>query len=331
MQYPFLIARHFSFVAWLASAVLVHSNIVAAQKDTHLTPASVETILVPVSVINEKQQNHILGLTKDDFTVLVNGKPQDIVFFNNQEEPSSICIIYDVSGSVIAWNETESKLITAANQIPSRLAAKGHGSNEYFLFAFNDQTKVLLDGVSKDKVLEEMSKPPKITPTGNTATYDALSFAINKVSNARHKNRAIVLIADWQPDQTSLTKLRHLNEQIGASGIPIYILNMAYTYREDYTATVTISNIVNLSGGEAFNSTDFFYYRDKNFEVLEQGISFLLNDIQFRYTLGFKAPSSKDRWNRVKVKVNLPPDRSKERKHITVRSREKYYADTNSP
>lgn len=330
MYYPSQLARHFNVVVLACFCVLTHIVIVNAQKDTNLTPTSVETIFVPVSVI-DKHTNHIFGLTKENFTILVNGKPQEIVFFNGQKEASSICFIYDTSGSVAAWGD--SKLTAVANEIPSRLAQQGHASNEYFLFTFNEQTNILLDGVSKEKILERMRKPLNVTPSGNTAMNNALSVAIDKLSRAKNKNRAIVLIADGY-DNASRLKLSELNKQIGASGIPIYILDMQYTPTGQnpfaYIDFAAGRNLAKLSGGQLFDSSDFFYFEDKNFKIREEKILFLLNDIQSRYTIGFKSVPSKDEWRRVNVKVNLPPDKAKEQKHISVRSREKYYADTKS-
>ncbi len=321
-------------VGWLMFAVLIHPNIIIAQQDTTLTPDKLrfpvaETILFPVSVI-DKRRNHILDLTKNDFTVLVNGQPQDIVSFNKVDEPSSICLLYDVSDSMMPRYDRESERLKITNQIPARLAAQSHESNEYFLITFNEQSNILLNGVSKDQVLEEMKNPPAIVPKGTTATYDALSLAIDKLSQATHKKRFILLITDGGADNVSRTKLSKLKEQVGTSRIPIYFLPIGGFDIRDRKMFSVMEDLVKLAGGGVFDPADTFSFHDESLKKLEEDISFIINDIRYQYTLGIKAVSSKDKWQRVKIKVNLPLDNPMKQKHILVRSQEKYYAAPHS-
>ncbi len=175
-----------------------------------------------------------------------------------------------------------------------------------------------------------MSKPPTVIPKGNTAIYDALSLAIDKLSQATHRKRAILLITDGGADNVSRTKVSKLKEQVGTSGIPIYFLPIGDFEIRDQKMFSVMEDLVKLAGGEVFDPADSFSFRDNSIKILEEDISFIVNDMRYQYTLGFKVVPSKDKWHRVKVKVKLPLDRSKEQKHILVRSREKYYADTHS-
>lgn len=280
----------------------------------------VETILLPVSVTDE-HRNHVWGLDKNNFAVFINGTQQEIVFFSNVDEPSSVCIVFDISGSMMRGLR-----VRGANPIVLRFVAQSHDSNEYFLITFSERANILLEGVSKKEVQTEMSKSSNKTFKGNTALFDALILGIQKLTRASHRKRAILVVTDGG-DNASETKYSKLKEQVGMSGIPIYFLAIAYSDQlSDFTV---MDDLVTLTGGGAFVPSSSPFYVD-SVKRVEEDISFIARDIRYQYTLGFKNVASKNKWNRVKVKVTLPPDSLRVHKHVYVHSREKYYAETNS-
>ena len=46
------------------------------------------------------QGNDVLGLSAKDFTILENGKPQQISFFDPGNDPASLVVLVDSAGSV---------------------------------------------------------------------------------------------------------------------------------------------------------------------------------------------------------------------------------------
>ena len=61
------------------------------------------TQLVPVyvTVIDESSGHLVTDLTRDDFEILDNGRPQTITQFSNAIQPISIVVMLDMSGSMI--------------------------------------------------------------------------------------------------------------------------------------------------------------------------------------------------------------------------------------
>src|SRR2546423_5106956 len=68
-----------------------------AQTPPALAPA--EPLLLNVTV-TDRDGRYITGLSKEAFTVLLDDKPQEVVFFDTAETPVSIGIVLDLSGSM---------------------------------------------------------------------------------------------------------------------------------------------------------------------------------------------------------------------------------------
>src|SRR5947209_18809728 len=67
--------------------------------DPHPFKLSVETTLVLIPVTVTDATNHfVLGLTKDNFTLLENGKRQSVKNLSGEDAPLSVGLLVDVSG-----------------------------------------------------------------------------------------------------------------------------------------------------------------------------------------------------------------------------------------
>src|SRR5436190_19539498 len=60
---------------------------------------NVELVMVPVTVTNKRGAT-VLGLARDNFQLFEDKIEQTIVSFSGQDEPCSVGLIFDVSGSM---------------------------------------------------------------------------------------------------------------------------------------------------------------------------------------------------------------------------------------
>ena len=57
-------------------------------------PIKVETVLINIPlVVSDREGRHIGGLTKDDFSILLDGEKQSIDYFADSEAPLSVAIV----------------------------------------------------------------------------------------------------------------------------------------------------------------------------------------------------------------------------------------------
>jgi hypothetical protein len=56
--------------------------------------------------VSDKSGAAIPGLGRDAFTILEDGKPQDIAFFTTEERLISVAILLDTSGSLVDKSTT---------------------------------------------------------------------------------------------------------------------------------------------------------------------------------------------------------------------------------
>ncbi len=81
-----------------ALAVSMSATLVAEQQPpTFKTGTQVVSLFVTVA---DLQKRLVPGLTKEDFDVFDNDKPQPLVYFDNSVQPITVVVMLDTSGSM---------------------------------------------------------------------------------------------------------------------------------------------------------------------------------------------------------------------------------------
>ena len=89
-------------------------------------PSASGTQIVPVyATVIDTQGRLVPSLEQDDFTILDNGKPQEITFFQNDVTPFTVVVMMDYSASMTANLEL---LEAAAEQFLLRMLPAGQGA-----------------------------------------------------------------------------------------------------------------------------------------------------------------------------------------------------------
>ena len=272
--------------------------------------AGVEVVDVSATV-TDGNGRFISGLTKDDFIVYDNGKPQEIVSFSSSRVPVSLAMLLDVSGSMTDEQLAAARL--AINRFAFDLLGK---DDELFLMQFAGRGRILLSWTpDRERFSRALSRvaPFPFEQTGDaigtvprnygTALYDAVVTALGFAARRTHRKNVVLVISDGR-DTSSSGTLKQAQDAIRASDVLVYALGV------DDVDTRTLRRLTDDTGGR----TEVV----KGFTNLAEATVRLAAEFNQQYLIGYAAPNRDGAWHTIKVEVR--------RKGSQVRARAGYIA-----
>lgn len=224
-EVPAVLTR-FCAVAAAAAVLTAMATLTAEQSQPSSTPAAqdsarfrsgVDLINITATVTSEGGRV-ITGLTRDDFVVYEDDKPQELTYFSADRVPVSLGIVLDTSGSMAGDKFDDARI--ALDRFTLDLLDQ---DDEVFLYRFSDHP-ILVQGWTTDRALlsREMSR---IAPNGGTALYDAVSEAVPLAAQGTHSKKALVIISDGN-DTSSVAYLGDVRDRIRNSEVMVYAIGI---------------------------------------------------------------------------------------------------------
>ena len=279
--------------------------------DTEIVNTDLITLTVTVT---DTYGRYVSGLDKKAFKVFEDKVEQEIEYFSDDDAPVSVGVIFDVSGSM------SGDKIRKAREALSRFIETSHGSDEYFLIAFNSRAQLLMDKTRDgDAVLNKLTF---VETRANTALYDACYLGVEKVTRGAHPKRAILLISDGQ-DNNSRYTFSEVRRLLKESDVVLYSVGILGGNDPGSSlgmeGQAILEELSAVSGGKAF-----FPNTSAEMDELFERIAL---ELRHQYSIGYrpKAFTNDGKWHKLKVKVTPPRGLPR----LFVRSREGYYAVTN--
>jgi Ca-activated chloride channel family protein len=249
----------------------------------------------------------VADLTRNDFAVLEDGKPQELLEFMREDVPVAIGLLVDNSSSMLTKQD---EVVEAAKTFVRATNPK----DEIFVLHFNEQ---LTYGLPRDvpftsdrDLLGEALDRMRLD--GRTALYDAIAEGLEHLNKSNLTKKALIVISDGG-DNTSQVKLDDVVKRADLSGASFFGIGI-YDPQDGEADPKTLRNLANRTGGESF-------FPEKLDEVhsLCERIALTLRN---QYTLSYSPPTldSKPTYHRIEVKVKDPKKRK-----LTVRTRTGYY------
>jgi VWFA-related protein len=178
-------------------------------------------IKVDVDVVNvlcsvrDKHGAYIANLTKDDFTIFEDGKPQTVRYFNREKDLAlTIGLLVDVSRS-------QENLIGVERQAATQFFASVLGKKDMaFLISFGAEAELLQDYTNSHRLLRDaldklrVNAPvtgiqpgpvPTISKPRGTVLFDAVYLATTDRLKGEVGRKAVVLITDGVDQGSRLT------------------------------------------------------------------------------------------------------------------------------
>ena len=150
---------------------------------------SINTTLVtiPVSVM-DRNGRYIPNLRKEDFRIWDDGVEQQVAYFASTEQPFTVVLMIDTSGSThFKLEEMQDAAIAFVNQLQA--------DDRVMVVSFDDKIRFLVDPPTNDRAtLREAIM--RTRTGGGTRLYDAMDQVINQHLTQIKGRKAIVLFTD---------------------------------------------------------------------------------------------------------------------------------------
>ncbi len=278
----------------------------------------VDVELVNVTFTVRNKQGGLVGdLTKDDFTVFEDGKPQSITRFQRDNDlPLTIGLLIDTSGSMYNVLEIGKR---AAREFFNKVLRE---KDLAFLITFASEMELLQDLTSSKTLLansldevrgqrpsQVMTQGPVPTTPRGTRLYDAVYLAAEEKLKNEAGRKVIAVLTDGA-DQGSVYKINEALKQAHLADTVIYSF---FYYEPMYGSDEgSLKKMSSDTGGRVFEVT--------RRGALERAFVQLEEEMRSQYALSYTPSNSKrdGAFRRIEIK---PKDGS-----LKVQARRGYYS-----
>jgi Ca-activated chloride channel family protein len=251
-------------------------------------------VLVPVTV-TDRNGAIVNGLPRDAFSVKENGIEQEIRSFSVDEEPVSIGVVFDLSGSM-------KESLGGAKEALAALIASANPDDEAFLetvsthpqsaLGFTGDVNSLLNEVAFDKA------------RGDTALVDSVWQSLDHIRAAAHQRRALIVISDGM-DNHSRHSQSELLERAMEADLQIYTISIFNPPANRKSAQLIEEQHGLLLMQELAQRTGGLQFMVRSNEDMQQAAACIGAALRNRYNIGY-IPANGDRsgqWRKIQVKV----------------------------
>jgi len=283
------------------------------QNGVYTLHENVDEVLLSCTVIDEKG-HPVEGLTQADFRVWEDNAPQRVSSFRHQDQPVSIGLLIDNSGSMRDKR-------TAINNAALNLMRESNRQDTAFVVNFNDRA-FLDQGFTTDLVALNRGLS-HFDSKGTTALYDAVAASADELAkHAKYPKQVLLIVSDGADNASHLTEQKAIQRVQDLSGPVVYSIGLLYDddQREYQSAHEALQTLSDDTGGIA--------YFPASLEEVDSIASDVARDIRNQYTIGYHStkPSSLGGFRVVHVEAY-----GRKGAKLVVRTRRGYYAKPNTP
>jgi Ca-activated chloride channel family protein len=272
-------------VAALSVALAV--AVARAQEPTFRSGTSIVPVLATVL---DSDGRLVPDLERPDFTILDNGKPQEVVFFQNDVQPFTVVVTMDYSFSM---NNNLKLLQAAAEQFILRMLPQDKGQ----VGAFSD--KIMFSGTfTSDR--DDLILAMKDLQYGNpTRLYDAIDASIDLLDDAAGGRKVVLVFTDGDDTASRkgfndvLTKAKQKEVMIYAIGLQSEFFNGQRMQRTRPTGS--LKKLADDTGGGFFEL--------KKTAELAPTFTRVAQELHSLYALGFTPTNLDGKEHKIEVKV----------------------------
>src|SRR5579871_3215869 len=206
--------------------------------------SDVRLVVLDVGVKDHKG-GLVSGLSKDNFTILEDGRPQPIQVFVTEDAPVTVGILVDESFSM---RPKRNAVLTAAQLF----VEASNPADEIFVLHFNEKvsrglpTPQLFSG-DPNQLYKALQRG---VPEGKTALHDAVVQGLEQLKLGKYDKKALVLVSDGGDNASEHSRAQMLDEATRSSAT-IYTIGIYEPDDPDRNPGI-LRELSRISGGEAF-------------------------------------------------------------------------------
>jgi Ca-activated chloride channel homolog len=273
----------------------------------------VDEVLLTCAVVDEKGRL-ITDLSRGEFRVLEDGVPQVTTSFLHQDQPVSLGILVDNSGSMLdkraAVNAAALNLLKASNPHDATFIVN-FSDHAYLDQSFTSDLVALNRGLSH------------FDSRGTTALYDAVAASADELAKHRELPKQVLLVITDGADNASHLELEQAIRRVQKLGGPVvYTIGLLFgtDKEESEQARSALERLSAETGGIAY-----FPHSLTDVDTIATEVA---RDIRDQYTVGYRPTksASEEGYRVVRVEVSAP-------KHgkLIVRTRNGYFVRKTPP
>lgn len=264
---------------------------------------SANLVSVPVSVMN-RQGQYVVDLRQQDFRVFEDGREQTIVHFSNVDQPFSVVLLIDTSGSTAPFID---QIKAAAKAFVDQLRPADTIRPVYF---HGEIKPLTAEGINDRRLFDTAIDRIEPGPSNmGTRLFDAVAFGLSALKPVPTR-RAVILITDGENTWGKATMKDTLREA-EESGVVVYTLQYGdlAPLRHQPPPQLYLQQLAEKTGGR--------YFKGGDMNMIKQAFVQVAAELRRQYVLGYEPTEPKRMGLRkIRVKVN--------RKHVAVRARTSY-------
>jgi Ca-activated chloride channel homolog len=285
---------------WLCAAfVLGVSVALAAQQPTFRSGTQTVPLYITVT---DSAGRLVPNLTKEDFTVLDNGIPQEITVFDDTIRPITSVVMLDTSGSMTLNLEF---MKAAAEQFILRLLPE----DKAMVGAFNNKVEFAETGFTNDR--DDLVHAIRELDFGNmTRLWDAADQSLQQLQGVEGR-RVVVLFTDGD-DQGSSSSQGKVIDRARADEVMIYAIGLESVYMAGPGQRVRtrpaggLRRIADETGGG--------YFELKKTEDLGPAFTRVAQELHSQYLLGFTPKNLDGKVHKLEVRSKDPANKARARR-----------------
>lgn len=263
----------------------------------------VQVRLVEVYASVHDQKGHFVdGLSRENFQVLEDGKPQQIATFDSTSQSLSCAILLDTTGSM---GEALPRVKNSIVKLIDELAPE----DSVAIYTFDERLVVRQDFTTDKSAAKRAAL--RTRAEGSTALFDALSEASQELSQ-RSGKKVLILFTDGD-DNSSALNANAAVARAKKAGVPLYTIAEGEATHSKNLRKL-LDDLSERTGGAAFEV--------KKPGEIEQVFHEISQDLRHLYMISYKPPTGANdgKWRKIDLLVKGPKD-------CRVRAKEGYFAE----